>query len=453
MNPESGFNISGELIFSTEENEQRLPIPSSRYEFFRTRRYGMLHFAKRPAPEKANDLIVKESLRKEFLIAYGLNHPGVVRYLHFEEGCIYEEFIEGKTLRQIIDDVNSEAKDRKAVISISRQLLEAVAYIHSKGILHLDIKPENVMITGLDSRVKLIDFSCARSSTCDSTPGFTPGFMAPEQNGGKHADAPTDIYLAGKTIKTLVEAAGIKDRRLKRFIARATDEDPSCRYRSADEALKALPSLGSDKPFPWIITGALAFSFIFSIGLFLLNRPSSELPGARTGESVHDTVIIHQQQEVNALPAAPAPTADLVPSAAPAPTVDLVPPAAPAPTVNREEVKKNAPAPPVVTATQQPLKNDNKDKIANEIEKHITTYFNKNIFPVFKDTVKYQGGVGSREFISKIQAKMSDAFDDIMSYANRLKKQYPEQSTFIDTSVTQLFMGQSNRVNVLLEGR
>ena len=431
MNPESGFNISDKTSLSIEKNEQRLPIPSSRYEFFRTRRYGMLHFAKRPSAEKANDLLVIEALRKEFLIGYGLDHPGIVRYLHFEDNCIYEEFIEGKTIRQIIDDSCSGGIDKKTVISIGRQLFEAIGYIHSKGILHLDIKPENVMITAPGNRVKLIDFNCARSSLCDSTPGFTPEFMAPEQNSGIHAEAPTDIYLAGKTIGMLVEAAGIRDRRLKQFISRATDEDPARRYQSADDALKVLYFSRADKPLLWIITTvALAMCLILSIGLFLLNKPSAELHDSQTADSPRDTVIIQELPEINSQSVAPEQTM-----------------------FNKEQKKETSVAPTALTTMGQPLKADNKQRIANEIEKHVTAYFNRNIFSTFKDTVNYQGGVSSLEFRRLIQAKMSNAYDEIMSYATRLKTQHPDQSTFIDTSVTQIFTGQSNRVSLMLEVR
>ena len=425
MNPESGFNLSGNGAFSTEENRQQLLIPSSRYEFFRIRRLGMVHFAKQPSAEKANDLLVIESLRKEFLIGYSLNHPGIARYLHFENNCVYEEYIEGKTLRQIIDEADPELIDKSFVISISRQLLEAVGYIHSKGVLHLDIKPENLIVTGPGTIVKLIDFSCARSSLCDSTPGFTPGFMAPEQNADTPPEAPTDIYLAGKTIRMLAEAAGIKSLRLKRFISRATDEEPSKRYQSAEEALKALPSSRSTY-LPWLITTlVLVFCLIFTISLTLFRKPETRTQEITKSEIKHDTIVIMQEPEAKE-------------------DTQVLPPP-----VVHEEI---APAPEVLVAASEPLaKIDAKDVLAKDIEKYVTNYFKQNIYPVFNDTIKYPGGVASTEFRKVMQNKMQKAYDDIMSYGARLRKQNPNEETFIDTNVMMMFAGQSNHVDNMME--
>ncbi|MDE6288693.1 MAG: protein kinase [Muribaculaceae bacterium] len=232
--------------FSTRQpfHEEGEKIPaattsSGHYRFYKVRLYGTLHFVKTPAEAFSSDLLTREALRKEFMIGYSLNHPSIVRYMRFDDNALYEEYIDGVTLREMIDNGDPRLRSPRFVDSVARQLLEGVEYMHRQGVLHLDLKPENVMITRIGNRVKIIDLGCAYSDSNDSTPGFTLSYRAPEQENAP-TNCYTDIYLTGRIIAELARAAG-DTRRWRRFLRKATAENPRDRFASDRDAIAALP--------------------------------------------------------------------------------------------------------------------------------------------------------------------------------------------------------------------
>lgn len=233
----------------SEFNIHRGPLPNNgemvemggslRFRYYKVRRNGILHFVKTPTEEYANDLLTIESLRKEFLLGYGLNHPGFVRYFSFEDNHLYEEYVEGKTLRQLIDIQDRRLYQKGFIESTCRQILEAIRYLHTQGILHLDLKPENIMVADIGDQVKIIDLSCSKSNSIDSTSGYTFGYVAPEQEGGME-NLTTDIYQVGCVIKELTWATR-KEGKWRHFISKSTANHPDNRFTNADEALEAIP--------------------------------------------------------------------------------------------------------------------------------------------------------------------------------------------------------------------
>ncbi|MDE7414002.1 MAG: protein kinase [Muribaculaceae bacterium] len=235
---ESGFNLrrsSDEVNF-----RQSVGSKGGRYLFFKVRRYGRLHFEKMIAPDYLDDVVTEEAHRKEFEIGYGLDHPGIVKYLAYEGCSIYEEYIDGLNLREMIEKGDPRLQDRDFLKKICRSVLEALGYMHRKGILHLDVKPENVMMCNIGDGVKLVDLGSARSAIFDNTEGFTPQYMAPEQGGNFSTDVRTDLFLVGKLMAELVRGSEFEDE-WKDFVRVATAPDPNNRFASAEEALKRIP--------------------------------------------------------------------------------------------------------------------------------------------------------------------------------------------------------------------
>lgn len=218
---------------------------SGHFEFFKVRHFGALLFAKRPSAAYRYDLVTTESLRKEFFIGYNLNHPSIVKYLKMENGTVFEEYVDGVSLRQMIDSGDIRLRSPKFLEQICRSLLETVTYLHSHGVIHNDIKPENVMISRIDNKLKLVDLGGATSDMWDATGGFTPAYRAPEQ-GVDTTNVYTDIYLIGKLMEQLVPIAGVR-RLWRKFIRTATCQYVYGRFYSDQQAISAISNYGRNQ--------------------------------------------------------------------------------------------------------------------------------------------------------------------------------------------------------------
>ena len=145
-----------------------------------------------------------QRFEREAQAAARLNHPHIVAIFDFgEEGdasFIVMEFVQGRELAQAF-----EAQERYTIAETVRmmcELLAALGYAHDHGIVHRDIKPDNVMIDG-SGRVKLMDFGVARVTdvgqdrTQPGTVVGTLGYMSPEQILGMAVGPRTDLFAAG----------------------------------------------------------------------------------------------------------------------------------------------------------------------------------------------------------------------------------------------------------------
>lgn len=155
-------------------------------------------------PGMGTDMAAQFSERfvREAKAAARLSHSGIVTVYDAEvydgRPTIAMEIIHGEPLSVVLER-GPLAPD--AAAAVLDQLLDAIAYAHERGIVHRDIKPDNIFVTP-DGRVKLTDFGIARldnSSTLTQagTVMGTPGYMAPEQITGQPVDARTDVFAVG----------------------------------------------------------------------------------------------------------------------------------------------------------------------------------------------------------------------------------------------------------------
>ena len=158
-------------------------------------------------PELAAGLSAR--FRNEAQAAGRLLHPGIVGVYEYGEGdeqaYIAMEYVEGNSLRHyFVRGVTFEEDD---VVSILAQLLEALDYAHSQGVLHRDIKPANVIIMN-NGRLKIADFGVARIDSATltqvGTVMGTPGFIAPELYLGRPVDRRVDVFSAGVVLYQLL---------------------------------------------------------------------------------------------------------------------------------------------------------------------------------------------------------------------------------------------------------
>lgn len=162
---------------------------------------------KRLRAELTADPRHRERLRNEARIAVQLDHPAIVHVydLLCEDGIdhIVMEYIAGPSL--------STLRGRGAlaiahVVQIARELADALDHVHSRGIIHRDLKLENVLTT-CDGRPKLNDFGIARSAECVNDPSEivgTPRAMSPEQVRGEPVDRRSDLFSLGILLYELV---------------------------------------------------------------------------------------------------------------------------------------------------------------------------------------------------------------------------------------------------------
>ena len=132
-----------------------------------------------------------------------LAHQNIVRFYSFEQdgrtAFIVMDLIEGDTLRGRLFEAQGRPMAPAEALPIVRQVAAALAYAHSEGIIHRDVKPGNIMLRP-DGTVLLSDFGIAKAADAatvtTATPG-TPAYMSPEQCRGTQLDARTDVYSLG----------------------------------------------------------------------------------------------------------------------------------------------------------------------------------------------------------------------------------------------------------------
>ncbi len=156
-----------------------------------------------PHPEMEADANLFERFKREREIGKKLDHPGVMKvYKDDHRSRIYMvmEWVEGQLLRTLMAAEQISTRPRGA---ITARICEALDYIHSHGVVHRDMKPENIMVDPED-RIKLIDFGIAGNEGSRrltfanlSIVMGTPDYISPEQVKGKRGDGRSDIYAMG----------------------------------------------------------------------------------------------------------------------------------------------------------------------------------------------------------------------------------------------------------------
>jgi serine/threonine protein kinase len=258
-----------------------------------------------------------------------LNHPSILA-IH-DTGSFravpyaVTELLEGETLA---DRLRSGPLNPQKAVEVASQIADGLAAAHDKGIIHRDIKPDNIFLTN-EGRAKILDFGIARIEQPARTSGLsdtisrprgsssqylvgTAGYMSPEQVRGKPIDGRTDIFSLGATFfemltgrrafmrdspvetlgavlrddpKTHPEVDKIPDG-LKGFVFRCLEKDPADRYQTARDLLYDLRALQAEQlrqaservtfrsEPPWkhrrtrVWARTLAAIVIFAIGLY-----------------------------------------------------------------------------------------------------------------------------------------------------------------------------------------
>jgi serine/threonine-protein kinase len=151
---------------------------------------------------------VAKRFKNEARAAGGLNHPNIVTIHDADEqnGILYlaMEFLEGATLDVLLHAQHTLKPDQ--AVDIVRQVCAGLEYAHSKGVVHRDIKPGNIMVLATGG-VKITDFGIARTANVMTMTGQvlgTPNYMSPEQVVGKTVDKRSDLFSVGVVLYEMV---------------------------------------------------------------------------------------------------------------------------------------------------------------------------------------------------------------------------------------------------------
>jgi eukaryotic-like serine/threonine-protein kinase len=152
-------------------------------------------------PHLVNDGNFLDRLAREARAAAKLSHPHVVGVLDQgndgDTAYLVMEYIKGHTLRDVIN--SKGALSPRLALALIDPVVEGLGAAHAAGLIHRDVKPENVLIAD-DGRIKIGDFGLARAVTTSTSTGAligTVAYLSPELVLGKPADARSDIYSTG----------------------------------------------------------------------------------------------------------------------------------------------------------------------------------------------------------------------------------------------------------------
>lgn len=261
--------------------------------------------------------------QQEAKVISALNHPNIATIYDVDQAdgqrFLVLEYLPGGTLKSKIKQLQSSGKEfsLSQIVDYGIQIAEGLAHAHRHGIVHRDIKTDNVMITE-EGKVKITDFGLAKLkgtaqlTKTGSTVG-TAAYMSPEQIRGEEADHRSDIFSFGIVLYELTtghlpfrgeheaalsysivneEPVPLKSFRVTlpssfgNIISRCLEKDRDKRYQHAEEIVTELrkvqleittsmSALSKRSKLPWIVSAALVVFALITLYLFFPPKPAS----------------------------------------------------------------------------------------------------------------------------------------------------------------------------------
>lgn len=216
------------------------------------------------------------------MVGSRLSHPNIVRYNEMEttdEGVfMILDYVEGRTLTEILNTKPEYFSDEEHLRRFCLEFLSGLEYLHSQQILHLDLKPDNIMITRVNEDVKILDLGFCRTDCYTDSEGKTIGYEAPEQGdkNGSVVDSRTDLYAFGRILEKIEHHQPQKGYKLPAVYEKMKEDclqsDPNKRPQHASDCIRRI----NVNRFGWgkkLILGLLMV-VVLSLGLAFLYEPS-----------------------------------------------------------------------------------------------------------------------------------------------------------------------------------
>lgn len=211
-------------------------------DIFRHQEEGRIFITKRLKAEHREKKSFHQAFRKEYEVGSSINSEYFPRYyeLSADSTVIFLEYIDGITLKDAVKLNPEYFRSFRNLRHLITQIVEAVAVLHSHQIVHLDLKPENIMLTTVNNDVRILDLGYCYTDAAPFTMGRTSNYAAPEQfDANSHVDARTDIYAIGKILDYISPPFSV----FRRIAHRCTKEDPAARYQKVEDILREINSV------------------------------------------------------------------------------------------------------------------------------------------------------------------------------------------------------------------
>lgn len=235
------------------KSEESFVASGSTCVCFRVRQHGRLLLKKQLLPALASDDRSRQALEKEFEIGYHLDHPHIPRYLEFHGDYLLMEYVDGVTLTTFCERHPNYFKEKQKARQFTRELCSAVGYLHQHQVLHLDLKPDNILLTHIGNHVKLVDLGYCYQDSYPFTTGGTTHYSAPE----KEKSPASDVYSLGRIFSELGIAG-------ERVTAKCLRTEAAERYQSIDELTAAM----RHPRWPWKTALSVLLVLLLSDGIW-----------------------------------------------------------------------------------------------------------------------------------------------------------------------------------------
>lgn len=213
--------------------------------------------------------VLAARLEREAQVVHKLDHPNIVPLLGTHEGALIYSYCPGVSVAEALQE---GPLSLGRGLRVANDVLSALEYAHSMGVIHHDVKPANILVKG--ERSLLTDFGFAKDLALNNITGEqtmlgTPNYMAPEQFQGERTDRRSDIYGVGAVLYHMITGAPPYGGQVLRFLVgdesveleplpflqgglhevvhRALSRDPEKRFPSAKAMLEALEPVATAK--------------------------------------------------------------------------------------------------------------------------------------------------------------------------------------------------------------
>ena len=202
---------------------------------------GQVRALKMVRPEHSTREDLLERLKAEVVLCQQLRHEGIVQVFDYDTddatGLVFftMEYVDGITLRRWLASRRGDLPSLDEFQRLVSGLCDALSHAHDRGVIHLDLKPENLMVSPDLGQIRVMDFGISRAMDPDvmyqsTQSAGTPYYIAPEQERGeKDVDARADVYALGAILYEFL-----------------TGEAPRGRFRSPSELRQDVPESVSD---------------------------------------------------------------------------------------------------------------------------------------------------------------------------------------------------------------